>query len=54
MTYLFVAIGGALGACLRYFLINQTQTADGERFSIRHIISQCCWVIFVSVLSTRG
>lgn len=32
MTYLFVAIGGALGACLRYFLINQTQLLMGKDF----------------------
>jgi CrcB protein len=32
MAYLFVAIGGALGACLRYFLINQTQLLMGKDF----------------------
>lgn len=32
MTYLLVAIGGAIGACLRYFLMNQTQLWLGKDF----------------------
>lgn len=32
VVYLFVAVGGAIGACLRYFLMNHTHVLLGKDF----------------------
>ena len=32
MIYLFIALGGALGACLRYFLVQQSMLLFGKEF----------------------
>ncbi len=58
MMYLFVAVGGALGACLRFFLVNQTHVILGKEFAygtlLVNVIGSFCIGAIYAYLQNSG
>ncbi|WP_016955301.1 fluoride efflux transporter CrcB [Catenovulum agarivorans] len=52
MTYVFIAIGGALGACLRYFLSQQALIWFGKEFPFGTLLVNVLGSLIIGFLYT--